>query len=47
MAKMGLLAIWIDQSKALKQRKKYCDISYTEQDLETEKFHRLRSLRRL
>ena len=33
MAKMRLLAIWIDQ------RKKYCDISYTERGFETEKFH--------
>ena len=41
MAKMRLLAIWIDQRyKALKRRKKYCDISNTVQDFETEKFRR-------
>ena len=40
MAKMRLLAIWIDQGKAVNQLKKYCDISCTERDFETEKFDR-------
>ena len=41
MAKtVRLLAIWIDQRKSFKIAKTYCDISYTERDFKTEKFHR-------
>ena len=40
MAKMRLLAIWIDQRQSFKIATENCDISYTERVFETEKFHR-------